>query len=57
MRERQDQEPATAAMLESDEGELVGALARAGIALPTEWVAATAVEYRDLRAKIAQLRQ
>lgn len=56
MREQQAQEPAIAAMPESDEAELAGALARAGIALPAEWVATTAVEYRDLRAKIARLR-
>ncbi|WP_426960090.1 hypothetical protein [Muricoccus radiodurans] len=57
MSERRYQEPAIAATPDSGEVELVEALARAGIALPPEWLAATAAEYRDLRAKIARLRE
>ncbi len=56
MPERQDREPAIAVTPESDEAGLVAGLARTGIALPREWIVATAVEYRDLRAKIARLR-
>lgn len=49
--------PGTATTPDGEEAILLGALALAGISLPTEWLAATAAESRDLRAKVARLRE
>jgi hypothetical protein len=49
--------PGAATAPDDEDAVLLGALARAGVSLPTEWLAATAAESRDLRAKIARLRE
>ncbi|MFC7738176.1 hypothetical protein ACFQX4_20625 [Roseomonas sp. GCM10028921] len=52
-----DQTPVIATAVDGGEAELAWALAREGIDLPPEWIAGTAAEYHDLRAKIARLRE
>ncbi len=49
--------PGTAPAPDGEDAVLVAALALAGVSLPTEWLPATATESRDLRAKIARLRE
>jgi hypothetical protein len=41
----------------ADVVELLAALERAGIALPSEWLDDAAAEYRDLRTRIRCLRE